>query len=160
MFTHFWSAGASTHSADDAGASLKPPCGLQEEHEADPMVGLRFRGDRRLWSQHVTYPLPERSKLFDNETCQAPGLIRKIERAHIIYSHAWGQVCDPGPDPAAGTLAAATHCHTLHFLVSEPAEPDLGQTRTPEEGGGSTQLAWNQEHHCSPEGTHTHARKL
>lgn len=78
MFTHLWSAGASNPSANVAGASLTPPCGLQKEHEADPTAGLRLQGDRRLWSQHATSPLPERSKLFDNESCRGPeNIIRK-----------------------------------------------------------------------------------
>lgn len=155
MLTHLWSAGASTHSADDAGASLMPPCGLQEEHEEDPMVGLRLQGGRRLWPQHETSPLPERSKWFTTEACWDPELIRKMEQACKIFLHVWGRVCDPKPDPAEDMLGAATHCHTLHFLPPEPAEPDSGQTRMPQEGGGSKQPAWNQEHHCSPKGTHT-----
>ena len=42
---------------------------------------------------------------------------------------------------AAGQLAAATYCHTLHFLASELGGQDLVRTRIPEVRGGQTRLA-------------------
>lgn len=87
IFTHLWSAGASIHSADDAGASLMPQCDLKEEHEADPTVGLRLQGGRRQWPQQVTFPHPIMRKLFNTEACWDPELIRKMEHAGYSYMH-------------------------------------------------------------------------
>lgn len=88
MFTHLWSAGASTLFAVDAGASLKPQCGLLKDHEVDLKVALRPRGEGRLWSQHASSPLPVRIKLFSNDPYWDPELIRKTEHARKIFLRA------------------------------------------------------------------------
>lgn len=72
----------------------------------------------------------------------------------------WEPVCVPVPAPAAGLLAVATHCHTAHYLASEPAEPDWGYIRIPEAEGGPAQLVSTLTHPCSPVGGQTNTLRM